>query len=243
MEWPGSYLPGPSFQICCDAWLLAAGGEVTFVDLGPVDSVPPGCEVVGPTVLVFQVVRMLPDVDAEDRDPTAVHKWTVLVRGAGHGQIAIAADDHPCPTAAKATDTGLIDRVFERVETAEGGIRGRSELAGRLTTAAWAHDLPEHRVVDVAAAVVADRGPLVFRHPVKALYQFLGAHCLELGVAGNGVIDVGHVRAVMLVMVNLHRLRIDMRLQRRVVIWKRRKLECHRSQSLLVVFELTFLRP
>src|SRR5258706_11714867 len=35
-----------------------------LVHLGPVDDVPPRADVVGTTVLIFQVVRVLPDIDA-----------------------------------------------------------------------------------------------------------------------------------------------------------------------------------
>src|SRR5689334_14944329 len=38
-----------------------------FVHLGPVDDVPPCADVVGTAILIFQVVRVLPDIDAEDR--------------------------------------------------------------------------------------------------------------------------------------------------------------------------------
>jgi len=42
------------------------GGGEAFVDFAPVDGVPPGGEVVGTLVLVFEVVGVLPDVVAED---------------------------------------------------------------------------------------------------------------------------------------------------------------------------------
>src|SRR5262245_19587913 len=72
-----------------------------FVDLGPVHDVPPRVDVVGPAVLVLQVVGVLPDVDAEDR-LLAFHQRAVLVRGALDGQLA-AAFDHPRPAAAEAS--------------------------------------------------------------------------------------------------------------------------------------------
>ena len=51
-----------------------------FVHLGPVHHVPPRGEVVGATVLILQVVGVLPDVGAEDRRGLAVHQRVVLVR-------------------------------------------------------------------------------------------------------------------------------------------------------------------
>src|SRR2546428_618359 len=53
----------------------------------PVDRVPPGVQVVGPTVLVLQVVGVLPDVHAEDRD-LAFHEGAILVRRAHDLQLA-----------------------------------------------------------------------------------------------------------------------------------------------------------
>src|SRR5579862_4561456 len=67
----------------------------SLINLRPVDHVPPGVDVVRPAILVLQVVRVLPDVDAEDR-VLAVHQRTVLVRGALDGQL-VAAADHPRP--------------------------------------------------------------------------------------------------------------------------------------------------
>src|SRR5450759_1952893 len=45
----------------------------------PIHNVPPCLEVIRPAVLVFQVIRVFPNVDAEDRF-VAVHQWTVLIR-------------------------------------------------------------------------------------------------------------------------------------------------------------------
>ena len=53
--------------------------RVAARDLVPVDDVPPRGEVVGSAVLVVEVVRVLPDVDAEQRH-VALHERRVLVR-------------------------------------------------------------------------------------------------------------------------------------------------------------------
>src|SRR5947207_1032622 len=45
---------------------VALGAEA-LRHLRPVDHVPPCVDVIGPAVLVFEVVRVLPDVDAEQR--------------------------------------------------------------------------------------------------------------------------------------------------------------------------------
>src|SRR4249920_1589266 len=59
--------------------VLPAGGVEARRDGVPVDDVPPCLEVVGPAVLVVEVVGVLPHVDAEERYVT-VHDGRVLVR-------------------------------------------------------------------------------------------------------------------------------------------------------------------
>src|SRR5881409_3501698 len=56
-------------------------GCESLVDLRPVDDVPPRVDVVWTAVLVLQIVRVLPDVDAE-HDLLAFHQRAVLVGAA-----------------------------------------------------------------------------------------------------------------------------------------------------------------
>src|ERR1700676_4428022 len=81
--------------------LLPSPGEALF-DCLPVDGVPPGREVVGPAVLVLQIVGMLPDVHAED-GVLVLHQRAVLVRPAEHLELA-AAPYQPAPTGAELAD-------------------------------------------------------------------------------------------------------------------------------------------
>src|SRR5207253_4739296 len=74
-------------------------------DLVPVDDVPPGGEVVGPPVLVLEVVGVLPHVDPEERR-LAVHQRRVLVRGRRDSEAG-AVPDEPCPAGAEALHAGV----------------------------------------------------------------------------------------------------------------------------------------
>src|SRR5262249_60758035 len=67
-----------------------------LLDGVPVDDAPPRLEVVRATVLVLEVVRVLPDVDAEQRD-VALHDRRVLV-GSRIDRESGAVVDEPCPT-------------------------------------------------------------------------------------------------------------------------------------------------
>ena len=75
-------------------------------------------------------------------------------------------------------------------------------------------ELPEKAVIHVAPAVVADGAADRVRHRGEIFDQILGAFAGEFRRAFERLVDVGHVRLVMLVVVNLHRLRVDVRFER-----------------------------
>ena len=72
-------------------------GGVAPVDFVPVHYVPPGGEVFGAAVVVFQVIRMLPDVVAEDRIK-ALRDGIVLIRRGHNLHFAIRLAGEPCPS-------------------------------------------------------------------------------------------------------------------------------------------------
>src|SRR5206468_1122140 len=109
---------------------------------------PPRGQVVGPAVLVLEVVRVLPDVDAEERR-LPIGDRTVLVRRRHDGQAG-AVPDEPGPAAAEALDPSVVHLLLKRLEASENGGDRFSERAGGLAAAAGAHDLPEEGVVCVA---------------------------------------------------------------------------------------------
>ena len=60
--------------------LLATSGlREALGDIGPVDDVPPRPNVVRTTVLILEIVRVLPDIAAKQRC-LAGHEWCILVR-------------------------------------------------------------------------------------------------------------------------------------------------------------------
>src|SRR5207253_4791368 len=73
-------------------------------DLVPVHDVPPRGEVVRALVLVLEVVRVLPDVVAEERG-LPLHERRVLVGRALDRELA-AAQEEPRPAAAEALGAG-----------------------------------------------------------------------------------------------------------------------------------------
>src|SRR5215211_1073151 len=66
--------------------------SVVLGDRVPVHDVPPRLEVIGPAVLVLQVIRVLPHIDAKDRS-IAVHQRTVLIWRGDYFEAAVLVLD------------------------------------------------------------------------------------------------------------------------------------------------------
>src|SRR6202030_500085 len=90
-------------------------------DRVPVDHVPPGFDIIGPAVLVIQVVGVLPNIDAENRCIT-VHERTVLVRRRDDFELATLVLDQPRPTAAETADARGGQFLLESIEATAGGL-------------------------------------------------------------------------------------------------------------------------
>src|SRR5579863_3803150 len=136
------------------------------VDFVPVDYVPPGGEILRAAVVVFEVVGVLPDVVPEDRE-MALRDRTVLIGRAHDVHLTAAFAGEPDPSGAELFDAGVVELGLEILEVAEGFGDGLSDGAAGIAAAFGLHDLPEHGVVDVAAAIVAHRAANIFRKGVE----------------------------------------------------------------------------
>src|SRR5207244_13127824 len=97
-----------------------AGGSVILRYRVPVHHVPPGLNVICPAILIFQVVGVLPHIEAEDR-PVAIHQRAVLIRRRNNLELAVFVFDQPCPAAAE-TACARRGKFFpEVIEAAERG--------------------------------------------------------------------------------------------------------------------------
>src|SRR4029079_9784701 len=130
------------------------------------------------------------------------------------------------------TDAGVLELLLEGVEAAELLVDRIGERAGRLAAAVGAHDLPEERVVEVAAGVVADGGAV--RDRVEVLEDLLDVLVGPLAAfeGGVGLVDVS---LVVLVVVDAHRRLVDVGLERVVVVRKVGDFICHLRVSLSFV--------
>ncbi len=98
---------------------------------------------------------------------------------------------------------------------------GFGDRAAGVASAFGLHDLPEHGVVDVAAAVVADRAADVFGNAFRSRIKSSALLGLQFGMLFERGIQVFHVGRVMHVVMQVHRLLINDGFEGRVVIRQR----------------------
>src|ERR1700704_1236042 len=90
---------------------LLPSRAVVAPDFIPIYNVPPSFDIVCPSVLVFQIISMLPDIKTHD-SLSAGHQRIVLVWRGFNGELAVL-DDHPSPTRAESAHAGLCEFRFE----------------------------------------------------------------------------------------------------------------------------------
>jgi hypothetical protein len=195
---------------------LAGEFLVAVGDVVPVDDVEEGGDVVGAAVLVFQIIGVFPDVDAEEwrvggtaGSSCADGDGGVLIGGGEDGEFFIGTHHEPGPTAAESGEGGFGEFVFEVGEVLEIFIDGLGEFAFGFTAAVFAYHLPEEGMVVVATAVVLDGGADGFGKGVEVFQEFFERFLFEVVVAGEGFVEVGDVGTVVFVVVDLHGLRVD----------------------------------
>ncbi|KAG0763484.1 hypothetical protein G6F22_018417 [Rhizopus arrhizus] len=180
----------------------------------------------------MQVVGVLPDIQCQDRRVAGqadrcAHQRAVLVGAAFNLQVTVAISGQPRPAAAEAGLRGLAEGILERIEAAEIAIDGRAEfvIRGAATGAEYG---PEQAVVGVATAIVAHRAALRFGHRIKVGDERLDRLRGDAGLLEGGieVVDVG---LVVLAVVDLHRARIEVRLEGIIGVGERGKRVRHRS--------------
>src|SRR5579875_81416 len=207
--------------------LVLLGLLETLVDLFPIHHVPPGRKVLGAAIVVLQVVGVLPYVVAQN-GIEALHEGAVLIRRGDDLQLA-AAIDQPAPAGAELLGRRLVELLLESVEGAEVFLNLLCDRANGIAATLRLHQLPEHRVVDVAAAVVPHHGADLLGHAGQVLQQLFRGLLAELGVLLHRTVEVGDIGLVVLVVMQLHRRFVDGGLKRGIVVRQGRQFESHES--------------
>ena len=92
----------------------------------PVDHVPESGDVVRTTVLIVQVVGMLPHVQTQDWR-VAFHVGTVLIGCGVNGQRAVSFHHEPCPTGTEARSRSGREGSLELVKRAKRRVDRRTQ--------------------------------------------------------------------------------------------------------------------
>ena len=199
----------------CDPNLtLNANTGVVFHNVGtvlrylvPIDNIPPVGNIFGSTVLVLQVVGVFPDIQSENGEHDLVscslHQRVVLV-GSSHELefISLLVDTDPDPTGSKEGAGGStgFKLGLHLVETSKGLVDEFFELSRRLGLLGiirGCHFVPEEGVVVVTTTVVADS-----RTGFNGGFHQVDDGFLVLSF--RGLVNVGNIRSMMLVVVDLH---------------------------------------
>ena len=170
---------------------------------------------------------MFPDVQTENSLAAARKQIrSVLIRSGVDGKFPVA-DDQPGPTGAKAAQAGSGKFLLKSGKGTKRRIDRRRKTPLGLSATALFHERPEERVVPVAAAVVADGVANIFWDGIEAFEQIVDGLGLQTGLTLQGLVEVGHVSAVMLVMMDLHRLGVDVRFECVKRVRQRGHSKCH----------------
>jgi hypothetical protein len=170
---------------------------------------------------------VLPDVVRDDR-LIAIHIGAVLVRKRDDLELALLVDDEPGESTTEALHAGLFELGLELVVAAEGLGDRLGECADRGATFALAHDLPEEGMIGVSATVVTDGGADCLGNCREIRDQFIHRLGSKLGMILECGVEVVDVSSVVLVVMDLHRARIDVRLEGVKSVGKRRQSVGHR---------------
>src|SRR5258706_4841802 len=114
---------------------------------------------------------MLPNVAAKDRFAFGAgngfsHDRIILVGGRNHLKLSVVQDE-PGPAAAEAAHAGGFEFFLERLEAAERSFDGVGHFAAGLAARLGADHFPEHGMIEMAAAVVANGAANISRHAIE----------------------------------------------------------------------------
>lgn len=143
--------------------------------------------------------------------------------------MTFGIEAEPGPAASKLAGGRFGKGLLKSGEVFEVVIDGLAQIVAWFGALVFPEARPKEGMVDVAAAVIADHGTNFFRHGVQICEQAFHGAVGEVGVLSQGFVQVGEIGLVMFVVMDLHRLGIDMRLQGVGRVWQGRQRDGCRS--------------
>src|SRR5947209_13526449 len=180
---------------------------------------------------------MLPDIVTHDW-VVAIHQRAILISRRNDLELATLIKDEPRPAGAETLRASIVERCLESVEGAEGGIDRACQIASRCAARVGSHNLPEHAVVGMTTAIVAHSRADTLRHIIDMAHQLINIHRGKLRLVFECSVQVVDIRSMMLVVMQLHRLGVDVGLERVVAIREGRNFESHEHFSLKLKYAI-----
>ena len=168
---------------------------------------------------MLEIVGVFPDVDAVNGG-AAGHDGRVLVGEGFDEKFSVFATTEPGPAASEDAHRAFGHFLLPLFITAKGFV----DLLGQFVLGflSWIGEgFPEDGVVRVTPGIVTDGGADLGRHRFQVAEKFLEGFFLEVWVRGDGFVEIVDVGGVMFVVMQGHRLGIDIRFERIGCIGKR----------------------
>mmetsp|Transcript_29202 Transcript_29202/g.73464 ORF Transcript_29202/g.73464 Transcript_29202/m.73464 type:complete len:220 (+) Transcript_29202:47-706(+) len=189
-------------------------GQVLVGEL-PVDELPPGIDVRRTSILVIDVVGMLPHVNGEDRSLTRGQR-VASIMGAYHLELTVGVLDEPCPARAKVSGSSSGELLLEGIKAAKVTNDGFSDRTSGFSSALRGQRVPVEGVVPGLSSAVEHTSSTGSDELLQGLAS---------GVVLGSSVQLGHVALMMFTIVKINGLLRDVRSQSRALVRKGRKLE------------------
>mmetsp|Transcript_27870 Transcript_27870/g.47333 ORF Transcript_27870/g.47333 Transcript_27870/m.47333 type:complete len:270 (-) Transcript_27870:98-907(-) len=194
--------------------LILRNISIVLRNLVPVDNIPPVGYILWTTVLVLEVVSMLPDIKAKNGEhyliSYSLHQWIVLVRCPNKLQsITACADPYPSTSKDCSRSRLCLELGLHLIKRTKGLVNGCLKLSTWLRFLCFirrSHLIPEEGVVVVSTSRIS-----VSRSCLKRIQ--LKFKNVNFVLALGGLVDVGNVGTVVLVVVDFHCRGIDVRFE------------------------------
>src|SRR5713226_3121546 len=116
---------------------------VKFGGFVPIDDVPPGFDVITAQILIFQIVRVFPNVQTQDGLATTSEQVRrVLIRRGVDGQFSISYHQ-PSPARTKAAQSGSRKFILKSGQRPKRRVDRRRKIPLGLSATALFHQRPE----------------------------------------------------------------------------------------------------
>src|SRR3989344_6056574 len=192
-----------------------------FRYLLPINQVPPRFRVIAATILIKQIITVLPQV--QDKNwPVAICERAILIRSLAYLQRTVLGNYKPSPSGTKNIQRDICKFFSETVKASECLNNGVGQFTFRPLTVRR-HNPPKQRMVSMASAVIYDILANVLRTFADIPQKLFNIFCLQIREEFQCRVEFINVGLMVFAVVNFHCPRVNVRLKRVVSVRQFRK--------------------